>query len=111
MMLAHRCAYADAHGLDAATMGGVVMHTCDNKWCVNPAHLVLADQAANMQDKVSKGRQARGTDHGMSKLSVEAVLAIRRAYVRGNGSELARQYGISRRLVGKIVKREVWSWI
>lgn len=33
---------------------GLVLHTCDNKWCVNPKHLYLSSQAQNMKDKVDR---------------------------------------------------------
>jgi hypothetical protein len=110
-MLAHRVAYAEAHQLDPSSMGGVVMHTCDNKWCVNPDHLVLGTQQDNMDDKVAKGRQARGTKHGMVKLTDSSILSIRNRYTPGNGVALAKEFGVSRRLIGKIVRRELWVWI
>jgi hypothetical protein len=32
------------------------MHSCDNRQCVNPAHLIGSTQSANMKDAVKKGR-------------------------------------------------------
>lgn len=33
---------------------GLVLHTCDNKWCVKPDHLYLGTQSQNMQDKAQR---------------------------------------------------------
>jgi len=37
--------------------GKVIMHTCDNKGCVNIDHLRLGTQADNIADSIRKGRQ------------------------------------------------------
>lgn len=29
---------------------GLVLHTCDNKWCIRPSHLYLGSQSQNMKD-------------------------------------------------------------
>lgn len=50
---AHKASYLINIGpLDARN----VCHTCDNRRCVNPAHLYLATQSQNMKDAVSRGR-------------------------------------------------------
>lgn len=36
------------------------LHECDNPPCCNPRHIFLGDNAANVADKVRKGRQYRG---------------------------------------------------
>jgi hypothetical protein len=54
---AHRVAYYLARGPFDESLH--VLHSCDNPRCVNPAHLWLGDNNANIMDKVRKGR-ARG---------------------------------------------------
>lgn len=47
-----------------------VMHSCDNRWCINPAHLDADTAGANIRDAARKNRM----NH---KLSVSEVLEIR----------------------------------
>ncbi len=51
---AHRVAYELVHG--PIPNGLVLLHQCDNPACCNPAHLIAATQAENMQDMCRKGR-------------------------------------------------------
>lgn len=53
----HRVAYIVFIG--PIPMGKQVLHSCDVKICINPAHFFLGNHQANMADKVAKGRQAR----------------------------------------------------
>ncbi len=94
--------------------GKVVMHTCDNRLCVNPAHLVLGTQSENIKDMVAKGRQrltVRYGEHATHKLKDSDVDYIRKHYVRGinqtqrgNAVELAERFGVSRNLIQKIAQ-------
>lgn len=96
--LAHRVAYSLANGVDlpyGRGAGALVLHTCDNRACVRPGHLVLGSYQDNADHMVARARQARG-----SKLSAEALEEIRD---RANGRKaLAQKHGISVSLISKI---------
>ena len=83
-----------------------VAHHCDTPLCVNPAHLFLSrGNRDNMADAVRKGRTARGTRHGNSKLTDDQVRYIREAYMAGGITQqaLADEVGCSRSYVSQLV--------
>jgi hypothetical protein len=88
-------------------------HLCNVRACVNPEHLTFGSHADNMRDMVEADRQARqkGTDHGMSKLTEEEVLEIRRRYADGGVTQrsLAAEYGVHRGTISRVVHREIWA--
>ena len=46
---------------------GIIMHSCDNSWCVNPEHLVLGDQKTNQADMWTRNPNVRER-HRVAKL-------------------------------------------
>ena len=44
-----------------------------------------------------------GEKNPKTKLTNEQVLEIRGSYIKGNGAELGRKYGVSRMVIGKII--------
>jgi hypothetical protein len=95
--------------------GMEVCHRCDNPSCVNPDHLFVGSHADNMADMRSKGRaaQPKGELHGESKLTTKDVVAIRTMYRPGVVShlQLARLFGVSKRLIQMVIHREAWRHI
>lgn len=79
---AHRTAYELMIG--PIPTGLCVCHHCDNKLCVNPAHLFVGTQADNIADMMRKGRSNKGQTAGPAKLINEQVLSIREEYAKGN---------------------------
>lgn len=70
----HRVAAQVLGGLDID--GRVVMHSCDNPPCFNPAHLSAGSHADNRADSIAKDRHAYGERSGRRTLDEEQVLAI-----------------------------------
>ncbi len=109
-MLAHRLAYEFAHSVKL-TPSQHIMHECDNPSCVKPSHLRLGNQAANMADKMAKGRHAygvsRGVNHGCAKLTEADVLEIRAS--AGKGTDLAAKFKVSTSQISDIRNLRVWK--
>ena len=92
--------------------GMSVCHRCDNPPCVRPDHLFLGTHRENMRDARAKGRMRLGENHPGHKLSAHEIRTIRD--LGGSGlshSEIARRFGVSRRLIGGIISRRRWAWV
>ncbi len=97
---AHRFSYELTFGYPGKF---VVIHSCDNPICCNPSHLRIGSQSENRKDCVSKGRQAKGNNHGKIKLSDEDILAIRSQWIRRvNTRALAQKYGVHTGVISSI---------
>ena len=109
LKLAHRISFMLKNG--EIPKGMVIMHTCDNRKCVNPEHLRMGTIGDNNKDMVEKGRQAKGEKNGRAKLTYKQVECIRKLYADGDHSYkyLAHYFGVSRWAIGSIIKEEFWK--
>lgn len=87
----------------------VIRHTCDNRLCVTPLHLVIGDRNDNIQDAVKRGRNAKGSMVAGSKLSAEQALAI---YSDPRAQEtIGKDYGITQGGVWMIKHGKSWAHV
>lgn len=89
---AHRRAYEILVG--PIPDGMDLLHSCDVRHCVNPAHLRPGSHAENMAEAKARLRHAYGERSYNAKLTEEIVIELRRRAKAGaNYSVLAREFG------------------
>jgi hypothetical protein len=101
-----------AHG-PAPTPKHQAAHSCGNahNGCIHPGHLRWATQAENEADKKIHGTVPLGEKHGRAVLTEALVLEIRSLEGRLSWRNLALRFGIGKRTVHQIIKRETWRHI
>lgn len=112
-ILAHRLSYE----LNKCEIpdGLVVMHTCDNRKCVNPNHLGLGTYKDNTQDCWQKGRGSVNVIARIGAMNGRAVVNeddVR--YIRSSNDplkQMAERYGVSVGAIDKIRQRKTWTHI
>lgn len=97
--------------------GTVVMHSCDNRICVNPGHLSIGTQGDNTLDMCAKGRNVPaydriGAKHPMAKpgLNDDAIREIRAA-PKSACRRMAAKFGLKMSHVYNIRARRVWKHV
>lgn len=95
--------------------GEIIMHTCDNRACVNPSHLKVATQKDNMQDAKKKGRkwfgETAGEGNGRAKLTENIVSKLRARFRSGEKVQVystAEQLGVSPTQIYLIRNNKSW---
>lgn len=120
---AHKFSWEIANG--PVPSGLCVCHKCDNRSCVNPAHLFLGTDAVNLADRDAKGRQARGARHGTHTkpesvprgerngraILKEWQLPYIEALISGGVGrrDVARAYGVSEDTISDFVRGRTWA--
>jgi len=105
----HRVIYSLNYG--RIPKGKVVMHICDNPSCINPCHLKLGTPSDNNDDKIKKGRGARGININTVKLNPIQVKKIYLLEGKINSIVLGKRYGVEARHIRRIWKGEQWKHI
>lgn len=100
---ASRAAYEHFNGY--IPLNYLILHTCDNPSCVNPAHLYPGTPKHNMEDCQNRGRFPN------SKLNNKKVKEIKEALKNekwGTSAALARKYGVTRCIIANIKTGKAW---
>ena len=115
-ILAHRLSYEAFVG--KIPEGILVLHRCDVPSCINPSHLFLGTDRTNSNDKVAKGRHARGPLHSVwsrgekqhaAKLNPEKIRLIR-ADMRSQ-SAIAKDFGVTQTIISAIKRGKTWKHV
>lgn len=113
-ILAHRLSYELFKG--EIPEGKLVLHSCDNRKCVNPKHLWLGSHHDNSRDCLEKGRWKgggpEGEKNGHSKLDELKVKEIRRLAKTGMfHREIAKIFGVSQSVITEIICNKSWTHV
>lgn len=128
MATAHRVAFMLHHNVELPlyTEGDatLVLHTCDNRLCCNPAHLWLGTRDDNAKDAAKKGRIVSngippvliGEKNGRAKVTEADVKFIRQTFKEHGGDSLVvgfliEKTGLSRGSIFDIILRRSWKHV
>ncbi len=110
-VLAHRLSYMTSKG--PIPKGLFVLHSCDNRLCVNPDHLFLGTNSDNVKDAYAKGKISNKGENNKrwAKLNYSKVREIRRRSAQGETRKaLALEFGIKPCTISNIVADRVWNY-
>lgn len=110
--LAHRFMWDYVNG--PIPDGMYVLHTCDNRCCVNPSHLYIGTQLENMADMYVRGRanKAKGETHFRSVLDTPQVIQIKTLIKNGlKPMAISRRLDVKRHLILDIRRGRTWSHV
>lgn len=97
---AHRIAY-EVFKNEKLNAHDVLCHRCDNRKCVNPAHIFIGTRGDNVRDAASKDRMPFGSSHWNARLTDTQVEMIRS--IKGvPNQEIARQFGVNSSTISRL---------
>lgn len=103
---AHRMSYVIHKG--EIPDGMYILHSCDNRSCVNPDHLSVGTCKENLHEMFSKGRHNRWSHgKGLNSLTEDQVIEIKRS--SDTDRITAEKYGVSMVHVANIRRGVAWK--
>lgn len=114
----HRLVYEQEKG--PIPKGMLVRHTCDNRECLNPDHLLLGTYKDNFEDMrrqrgindLSTARVNKGSRNGQSKITENDVLKIRELLKQNlPGTVIAKKFNVTKSIISRIKTKTTWGWL
>lgn len=93
----HRVSHEVFNG--SISKGLLILHSCDNRKCCNPAHLRAGTRVENTKDALERSPIKR-------KLTAAEAFYIKESNL--SQRKLAKMFGVSQRLVYSIKRGEAW---
>jgi hypothetical protein len=93
---------------------GVIIHSCDNRKCVNIDHLRDGTQYENIHDMIDKGRRVinYSENNGNAKLTFQQAQEIRERFRTEKGLVqhiVAKEYGVNRSVISRIIHNKIYT--
>lgn len=115
LIKAHRASYLLFKG--EIPEGKVVMHLCNNPYCVNPDHLAAGTRKENQRymvncnrHKIPDNRGVKATWARLSECAVKEIIAANKlGRKKGVGTALARKYGVIKSTIYQIWSGSNWK--
>lgn len=102
---AHHIAWSLANAGQPVPRGKMILHTCNNSKCQNPAHLRIGTQVQNMADRKAAGNVGR-------RLTRDEILGIAAMGRKGSKpAEIAKFYGVNNTTARNILRGQTHSKI
>lgn len=107
MLLAHRASLVCA--LTPAFPSEVARHTCDNRACVNPAHILPSSKWENITDREARDRNIvkKGEEHHRAKLTYQDIEDIKKD--PRSCLKISKSYNLSSTTIQAIKNGETWK--
>ena len=104
--MAHRYFLSQALGRPIAE-GMLVLHSCDNPCCVNPAHLREGTQKENVAECIAKGRARKHTGPRAKKREERKAMIIQRHREGWTATAIAKHHKLSVAWVKQVIQDHV----
>ena len=102
---AHRAAYEIYKG--PVPKGALILHTCDNRACVNPDHLVIGDHSQNQRDAMNRAGVKPWRATRTTPLTSQEIAQIHSDYAGGvSERQLTRKYNVAATSLKRLLAKQ-----